>query len=308
MVKKFLRVVPPRYGQVAVAIEMSKDLKTWTIEELVSHLRATEERFEPSVDQLTDKVPKLLLTEEEWTAKHKNRADADSSSGSGSKGHGRYVKKERSGGCGSGDSRDSGGRNLTSMGTPRRKGRCRKCGIYGHYGKECKTKPNEEREETAHHANADVDPSLMVAQVCNVVRTSEAGLQGVFLNQDRVFPGSYVDGAWVLDTGATNHMTGSREALATLDGTVRGAVRFGDGSTVQIQGIGAVTIAGNAGEHRVLTEVYYIPSLKCNIISLGQLEEGGCRVEIDKGILKVFEREQGKKEERRVLIHAERRN
>ena len=135
MVKKFLRVVPPRYGQVAVAIEMSKDLKTWTIEELVSHLRATEERFEPSVDQLTDKVPKLLLTDEEWMAKHKNRADADSSSGSGSKGRGRYVKKERSGGRGGGDSRDSGGRNLTSMGTPRRKGRCRKCGIYGHYGK-----------------------------------------------------------------------------------------------------------------------------------------------------------------------------
>jgi hypothetical protein len=42
---------------------------------------------------------------------------------------------------------------------------------------------------------------------------------------------------------------------------VRGSVRFGDGSTVEIQGIGAVAIAGKNSEHRVLTEVYFIPSL-----------------------------------------------
>jgi len=50
VVKKFLRVVPSRYSQVAVAIEMFKDLKKLSIEELVGHLRAAEERFEPSVE------------------------------------------------------------------------------------------------------------------------------------------------------------------------------------------------------------------------------------------------------------------
>ena len=48
--KKFLRVVPSRYSQVAVAIEMFKDLKKLSIEELAGHLRAAEERFEPSVE------------------------------------------------------------------------------------------------------------------------------------------------------------------------------------------------------------------------------------------------------------------
>ncbi|XP_066381756.1 uncharacterized protein [Miscanthus floridulus] len=69
VVKKFLRVVPSRYNQVAVAIEMLSDLKTLTIEELVGRLRAAEDRFEPSVEQVTEKMPKLLLTEEEWAAK-----------------------------------------------------------------------------------------------------------------------------------------------------------------------------------------------------------------------------------------------
>jgi hypothetical protein len=68
---------------------------------------------------------------------------------------------------------------------------------------------------------------------------------------------------------------GCGESLATLDETVRGAVRFGDGSTVEICGIGIVTITGKNQEHRVLTEVYYIPSLKYNIVSLGQLEGVG---------------------------------
>lgn len=124
---------------------------------------------------------------------------------------------------------------------------------------------------------------------------------------ERVFPEEYHEGAWILDTGATNHMTGCREALATLDVSVRGAVCFGDGSTVDIQGMGAVALAGKKDEHRVLTEVYFIPSLKCNIISLGQLEEAGCRVEIENGVLEVLERRQAAHRQRQVLIRAERK-
>ena len=122
-----------------------------------------------------------------------------------------------------------------------------------------------------------------------------------------MFPAKYDEGAWVLDTGATNHMTGCRSSLANLDESVRGVVKFGDGSTVEICGVGAVTMAGKNKEHRVLTEVYFIPSLRCNIVSLGQLEEAGCRVEIDKGVLEVFEREQQGRAQG-VLIRAERRN
>jgi hypothetical protein len=38
VVRKFLRVVPARYSQVVVAIEMFTDMKKLTIEELVAHL------------------------------------------------------------------------------------------------------------------------------------------------------------------------------------------------------------------------------------------------------------------------------
>jgi len=43
------------------------------------------------------------------------------------------------------------------MGTPSRKGKCRKCGINGHWAKECKRTPKEGRQEAAHHVNTDVE-------------------------------------------------------------------------------------------------------------------------------------------------------
>jgi hypothetical protein len=89
--------------------------------------------------------------------------------------------------------------------------------------------------------------------------------------------------------GASNHMTGRREALVSLDRSVGGTVRFGDGSLVQIEGIGSVMLQAKQKGHKVLTEVYYIPKLKSNIISLGQLEEGGCKVVIEDGFCNVFD-------------------
>lgn len=41
------------------------------------------------------------------------------------------------------------------------------------------------------------------------------------------------------------------------------------------------------GEHCILTDVYYIPQLTANILSIGQLVENGCQVLIDGDMLKI---------------------
>lgn len=45
-------------------------------------------------------------------------------------------------------------------------------------------------------------------------------------------------------------------------------------------------------EHKLLTGVYYIPELHNNIISLGQLNEEGCKIMIHGGILYIYESNQ----------------
>ena len=96
---------------------------------------------------------------------------------------------------------------------------------------------------------------------------------------------------WYLDSGASNHMTGSKVAFSELDGGVTGSVRFGDNSKVEIRGHGTVIFLCQNGKHRALTDVYYIPQQRSSIVSIGQLDKRGCEVQIDSGILKIHDRE-----------------
>ena len=95
-----------------------------------------------------------------------------------------------------------------------------------------------------------------------------------------------------LDSGASNHMTGSKKALYELDDNVTGTVKFGDGSRVAIQGRGTIIFRCQNGEHHALMDVYYIPQLHSNIISIGQLDEHGSEVLIKDGVLRIRDREQ----------------
>jgi hypothetical protein len=96
---------------------------------------------------------------------------------------------------------------------------------------------------------------------------------------------------WYLDTGATNHMTRCGDVLSELDLVVQGTVKFGDGSIVNICGKGTVIFSGRRGEHKVLTGVYLIPRLRNSIISIEQMDEGGSRVLIEGGVLKIWDRQ-----------------
>jgi hypothetical protein len=50
-----------------------------------------------------------------------------------------------------------------------------------------------------------------------------------------------------------------------------------------------MVIQGRQQEHKVLTDIYYIPKLKSNIVSLGQLEEKGFEVSLKNGRCSVLD-------------------
>jgi hypothetical protein len=84
-------------------------------------------------------------------------------------------------------------------------------------------------------------------------------------------------------------MTERWEFFSELDSGVRGTVKFGDASAVEIEGVDSVVFVAKTGEHRLLTGVYYIPALRNSIISLGQLDENGSGVEIEHGVLHIWD-------------------
>jgi hypothetical protein len=158
------------------------------VEDLVSRLKPSEDRI--VVEEITEQTGLLMLTEEEWLSKYRHRLQGESSSTSGG---------DRAGRSNPAKQKSSGGKKdlvikLTTEGTPRRKGRCRNCGIYGHWKQDCK-RPKKDHREESHHVQTEAleQPSLLLATV-NAMHVDQSpcgvnpGTQQVMhLNEEKVY-------------------------------------------------------------------------------------------------------------------------
>lgn len=103
---------------------------------------------------------------------------------------------------------------MTYEGTLRQNGRYHNCDIYDYWAEDCKCHNKEKKEESwPPKANVavggtDHQGALMLA-TCDVVHGPS---QLVHLTE-KVVPVVVPDGMWVLDTNASNHMTGTRSML-----------------------------------------------------------------------------------------------
>lgn len=85
-------------------------------------------------------------------------------------------------------------------------------------------------------------------------------------------------------------MTGDRSKFHEFHGTVTNHMRFGDGSIVAIFRKGSISFDCKNSEQRILNKVYYIPSLKNNIISLEQMTEKESLVTMYGSLLRLYDR------------------
>jgi len=72
-----------------------------------------------------------------------------------------------------------------------------------------------------------------------------------------------------LDNRASSHMCGDKDKFIELDEAIRGNVIFTDHSKVVIKGKCIILIKFKDKSHQFIGDVYYIPTIKSNILSFG---------------------------------------
>ncbi|KAL4296943.1 hypothetical protein GQ457_12G005360 [Hibiscus cannabinus] len=268
VMEKILRSLARKFDYIVVAIEESKDLSQMTIDELVGSLQAHEQKMK--LNEETENLEQVLQSK-----LHVNKGETSSSyvRGRGNRGGYRGSYKGGRGGRTYGNNQTSEDYHTPSRGRGfrgRGKGgfqqrnkfqvQCYNCNKYGHYSYDCRSTPkNEERIHVAAAEEENEESHVFLSYKGN-----EESKKNI----------------WYLDNCASNHMCGRKEWFVELDEKVRGQVIFGDDSHADVKGKGKVMITQKNGEKKYITDVYYVPAMKSNIISLGQLLEKGYEVQM----------------------------
>ena len=77
---------------------------------------------------------------------------------------------------------------------------------------------------------------------------------------------------WILDSGYTYHMCPHKEWFFNFEEVDGGAVYMGSGDVSYIIRMGSIQLRNHDRSSRVMTDVWYVPKLKKNPISLGALK------------------------------------
>lgn len=87
-------------------------------------------------------------------------------------------------------------------------------------------------------------------------------------------------------------MSGDKAWFSKLDESFRCSVKLGDNSLLPVIGKGDVNLRINGRSH-VITDVYLVPDLTSNLVSLGQLVQKGCGILMQHGVCKIYHPERG---------------
>lgn len=98
---------------------------------------------------------------------------------------------------------------------------------------------------------------------------------------------------WYVDTGCSNHMCGSKSSFSFLNEDFRSTVSFGDNSTVNVMRKEDINIQTKNGFVETISNVFFVPNLKSNLLSAGQLQEKGYVITIKNGVCEIYDPSRG---------------
>lgn len=262
VVEKILRSLPTRFESIVVAIEKTKNLSQFSVDELHASLISHEHRLSRSTNSNLEHAFKTQVSishgrgrgRTNFRGRGRNSYRGGRGSPSNSSGRGSSPSSS----SGRGNYQTSTQNQPQSQRYDKSSVQCHYCKKFGHYINECRKKQYDSRKQSTNFTKENqTQDSMFIA--CNVAQESEKDI-------------------WFLDSGCSNHMTGNLEMFSSLDESVKSDVTLGNDNKVSVMGKGSVNILTKMGEKKYISDVYFAPGLKHNLMSIGQLIQKGYRV------------------------------
>ncbi|GAU22332.1 hypothetical protein TSUD_106600 [Trifolium subterraneum] len=262
MVEKVLRTLTHKFDHIVVTIEQTRDLSEIKMEDLQSTLEAHElkhgERNHDKEDEqaLFVKFKRYQDEKKKWQNKKgskKGKESVENKPESSKKEGGQKTKKDKS----------------TIQ--------CYNCNKYGHYASECKAPKKKKSQNTEEEANVAQDGSTSEDDVSFMVTITDETTESM---------------VWYFDTGCSNHMTGNTSILTDFNKCLNTRIKLANDNFIAAECMGNVVIQRSNGKKAVIEKVLYVPGMKCNLMSVGQLLEKGFKAVFEGETLKLFDSKQ----------------
>lgn len=258
VVEKVLVSLPEKFEAKISSLEESRNLSEITLSELINALQATEQRRAIRKEESLESA--FMSSQSKKNKKNKNK-------NKGGTGYGGFNNNNNNNNFNNNNNnarQQQGGQRQNNGGYPpcphcKKHGHapnkcfwrpdvtCDKCGQRGHVGKVCK-----QGRQQANVVNEEAE-TLFVA-TCLKATSSGFG--------------------WLVDSGCSHHMTFEETNFVELDRSYKTRVKIGNGSFMDVEGKGDISLSTNKGT-KIIQNVLYVPSLCENLLSVAQLVEKG---------------------------------
>ena len=140
---------------------------------------------------------------------------------------------------------------------------CYYCHKKGHMKRECKKLKFKEQNKEKNSEKKQNDTAVVIDGELMIIR-DDASVNLIGQEMD-----------WVIDSGASFHVTSQADFFTSYSQDEFGNVRMGNEDVLRIVGMGDICLKTNIGCKLLLRYVRHVPDIRFNLISAGKLDDEG---------------------------------
>ncbi|KAG8376743.1 hypothetical protein BUALT_Bualt09G0095500 [Buddleja alternifolia] len=142
--------------------------------------------------------------------------------------------------------------------------KCHYCGGPNHYERHCRKKKRDQKDGNNENKKDDKDTTTVATDGDVVIICDDACVSSSCQETD-----------WIIDSGASYHITPHRDMFTSYTSGNFGRVRMANHGVTEVIGMGNINLETDTGCRLILRDIRHISDIRLNIISTGKLDDDG---------------------------------